>query len=235
MSRDTNEPEVVGLDQWLDARREFMDREKAFTRERDDLSRARRSLPWTEVTTEYTLIGEHGSTSLAEAFDGRGQLIVYHFMFGPDWGEGCPSCSFWADNYNGTEAHLAQRDTSLVAVSSAPIGELLGYRARMGWDFPWFSAGDSQFNHDFGVTFTDEAVAAGNNYNFGTQGFPGSEAPGISVFIRRDESIYLTYQTFARGLDMLNGAYHMLDLTPKGRDEADLDYPMAWLRRHDSY
>ena len=227
---------VVECDDWVESRRDFLIREKEFTRFRDDLSRERRQLPRFEVTEDYVFEGPSGPSSLGELFDGRSQLLVYHFMFGPGWVEGCPSCSFWADNYNGTEVHLANRDTTLVAVSSAPLAELTAYKERMGWGFPWFSVAGTDFNIDFGVTFTDETVESGDNYNFGTQTFGANEAPGISIFAKGDDSrVYLTYQTFSRGLDMLNGAYHMLDLTPKGRDEDDLDFSMAWLRRHDAY
>lgn len=226
---------VVEREEWIAARREFLAVEKEFTRRRDEVSRLRRELPRLELDTEYTFEGEGGRVGLADLFAGHGQLLIYHFMFGPGWGEGCPSCSFWADNYDGTGEHLAHRDTSLVAVSSAPLPELLAYRERMGWSFPWYSSAGSSFNHDLGVTFTDDQVAAGANYNYGTQTFPGNEAPGISVFAREGERVFLTYQTFSRGLDMLNGTYHMLDLTPKGRDEAELEFSMAWLRRHDAY
>ena len=226
---------IVSADEWRRTRIEFMAREKEFTRARDQLSADRRGLPMTEVRSDYRFDGDDGSATLLELFDGRDQLLIYHFMLGPGWDEGCPSCSFWADNYNGTEMHLAARDTTLVAVSSAPLDEIHAYKTRMGWGFPWYSSAGDTFNQDFGVTFTDEQAAAGDNYNYGTQSFPGNEAPGISVFLRDGDGVYLTYQTFSRGLDMLNGAYHMLDLTPKGRDESELPWPMAWLRRHDSY
>jgi predicted dithiol-disulfide oxidoreductase (DUF899 family) len=231
------EHEVVGRAKWVEARLAHLAAEKELTRRRDELSRQRRELPWLEVTEEYVFDGPHGEQTLADLFAGRSQLLVYHFMYGPGWGEGCPSCSFWADNYDGIGIHLAHRDTTLVAIARAPYEELAAYRERMGWSFDLLSSNRSSFNHDMGVSFTPEQLEAGEkSYNFGTQVFGGEEAPGISVFARTDDGrIFLTYQTFARGLDMLNGAYHMLDLTPKGRDEDDLPWSMAWLHRHDAY
>ncbi len=234
-------PQIVDQSAWRAARLAHLAAEKEFTKARDELSRARRELPWLEVTDDYRFQtsepgGEPGEQTLLELFGGQDQLIVYHFMLGPDWDEGCPSCSFWADNYNGTLEHLAARNTALVAVSRAPLAVMDAYRDRMGWTFPWVSSLESSFNFDFAVSFTEEQVAAGERlYNYGTQAFGGPEAPGISVFRLVDGRVYLTYQTFARGLDMLNGTYHLLDLTSKGRDEAELPWSMAWLRRRDSY
>lgn len=230
------EPSVVDRDTWLVARRDLMVAEKELTRQRDALSEQRRQLPRLEVAADYVFTGPAGTLSLGELFDGRGQLLIYHFMLGPGWVDGCPSCSFWADGYNGTEAHLANRDTTLVTISSAPLNEISAYKDRMGWGFPWYSSAGSEFNRDFGVSFTDETIAAGDNYNFGTQTFPGQEAAGISVLGRAESGgVFLTYQTFSRGLDMLNVGYHLLDLTSKGRDEDELDFSMSWLRRHDEY
>ncbi len=228
---------VVEREAWLSAQRAHLSREKELTALRDELSRERRNLPWLEITKPYEFTGPGGPRSLADVFDGRSQLLVYHFMFGPDWDEGCPSCSFWADNFDGTTVHLAHRDLTMVAVSRAPIDKINAYKQRMGWTFDWFSSAASDFNADMGVGFsTGSPGEAGSNYNFGTQSFGGEEAPGISVFHRSgDGRVFLTYQTFARGLDLVNGAYHLLDLTPEGRDEADLPYTMAWLRRHDAY
>ncbi|MEM7322920.1 MAG: DUF899 domain-containing protein [Actinomycetota bacterium] len=232
---------VVDRDAWHVARLAHLEEEKAFTRQRDELSRKRRSLPWLEITEDYRFAGPAGEVGLLDLFDGRGQLLVYHFMMGPDWEEGCPSCSFWADNYNGTEAHLAARDTALVAVARTSVDNIARYQARMGWTFPWYSSLGSSFNYDMGVSFTDEQMASGEkSYNYGTLAAFGEESPGISIFARGQgtddrDRVFLTYQTFSRGLDMLNGAYHMLDLTPKGRDEQDLPWGMAWLRRHDQY
>ncbi|MEM9606006.1 MAG: DUF899 family protein [Actinomycetota bacterium] len=220
---------------WTAARLEHLDAEKELTRQRDELSRRRRELPWFEITDEYAFTGLDGSTrTLAELFEGRSQLIVMHFMFGPGWPEGCPSCSFWADGYDGTLVHLQHRNTSFAVVSRAPIEELAAYRDRMGWEIPWWSSAGSSFNVDMGVSFDGDE--GGRPYNFGTQDFGGDEAPGASVFVRSpDGRVFLTYLTFSRGLDMLNSTYHFLDLTPLGRDEDDLPWTMAWLHRHDAY
>jgi predicted dithiol-disulfide oxidoreductase (DUF899 family) len=233
----TAPPNVVNQAAWRAARLQHLAAEKEFTRQRDKLSQRRRELPWVEIELAYQFRNDAGDRTLAELFDGRSQLLIYHFMLGPGWDEGCPSCSFWADNYNGTEMHLAARDTTLVTISRAPLGEINAYRDRMGWTFPWYSSADSTFNFDMGVSFTAEEIAAGSGqYNFGTLPAFGEELPGISVFNRTDdERVFLSYQTFSRGLDMLNGTYHLLDLTPKGRDEDNLDFSMAWLRRHDAY
>ncbi len=232
-----SERNVVSREQWLDLRRQHLLKEKEFTRLRDQLSRERRALPWVRVDKDYRFVGDSGELGLAELFAGRHQLIVYHFMYGPDWDEGCPSCSFWADNFNGTVIHLQHRDINLVAVSRAPIEKLTAYKQRMGWGFQWVSSLGSDFNHDYQVSFTADEMDAGEVfYNFGRTRFPSSEAPGISVFYREDDgSIYHTYSCYARGLDMLNGAYHFMDLVPKGRDEEGLPYTMAWLRRRDQY
>ncbi|RMF40858.1 MAG: DUF899 domain-containing protein [Alphaproteobacteria bacterium] len=233
---DTTTPNVVTREKWLKARLELLEAEKAFTRERDALSARRRALPWVRVDTPYRFDTPEGPASLADLFDGRSQLIVSHFMYGPDWEEGCPSCSFWADGYDGLDIHLAHRDTAFVAVSRAPLEKLLAYRERMGWRFRWVSSLNTGFNRDFGVSFTPEEIAAGTAvYNYRPKGFPSTEAPGFSVFARRGTEVYHTYSTYARGLDMMNTAYHLLDLTPKGRDEDGLPWPMAWLRRHDRY
>jgi predicted dithiol-disulfide oxidoreductase (DUF899 family) len=227
---------IASSQDWTAARRAFLEKEKAFTRARDELSAARRALPWRKIETDYLFEGERGRVSLADLFEGRSQLIVYHFMFGPDWEAGCKSCSFWADNYDRIVVHLNARDTNLVAVSRAPYPRLAAYRQRMGWSFTWVSSLGNSFNHDFAVSFTGEELARpGNNYNFGTQKFGIDEAPGLSVFARENGAIYHTYSTYSRGLDMLNGAYHLLDLVPKGRDEAELSYTMEWLRRRDEY
>ncbi len=228
--------QIVSNDEWLAARRALLDKEKAFTRARDALSAERRALPWKKVETDYVFDGARGKVSLVDLFAGRSQLIVYHFMFGPDWEAGCKSCSFWADNYDRAVVHLKARDTNLVAVSRAPYPRLADYKQRMGWSFEWVSSLGNTFNRDFAVSFPkDEARADGNNYNFGTIRFDGEEAPGISVFAREDGAVYHTYSCYARGLDMLNGAYHLLDLVPKGRDEEGLSFTMEWVRRHDEY
>ncbi|GAB5467066.1 MAG: DUF899 domain-containing protein [Rhodospirillales bacterium] len=220
---------------WLAARKAFLAEEKAFTRARERLSAARRALPLVRIGKDYRFQGEQGVESLGDLFGGRSQLIVYHFMFGKNWSEGCPSCSFWADSYDGIAVHLEARDTRLVTVSSAPLERLLAYRARMGWRFPWVSSGGSDFNVDFGVTFApgDRGSAGGYNY---TDGSLQEEMPGISVFLRLDDGgLAHSYSTYGRGLDLVNAAYNLLDLTPKGRDEAGLTYPQAWVRRRDQY
>lgn len=221
---------------WRAARLQHLEREKAFTRERDALSEERRRLPWLEISAAYTFEGPDGPATLGELFGDQPQLLVYHFMMGPGWVEGCPSCSFWADNYDGTQVHLAHRNTSLVAISRAPLDEITAYKDRMGWSFAWYSSAGSSFNYDMGVSFRPDELDRDDLYNFGTQGFGGEEAPGISTFIKDDDGrIFLTYQTFARGLDMANGTYHMLDFTAMGRDEDGLDWSMQWLHRHDAY
>lgn len=230
-------PEIVDTATWRTARLAHLDAEKAFTRQRDELSHQRRQLPWLELTNEYSFQGPGGTRSMADLFEGRSQLAVYHFMFGPGWEEGCPSCSFWADGYNGIGEHLGARDTTLIAVASAPLPELAAYQERMGWTFPWYSSADSSFNSDMGVSFTTAEIAdATARYNHGTQAPMGEESAGISIFNRTEDGrTFLSYQTFSRGLDMLNPAYHLLDLTPKGRDEDDLPWTMAWLHRRDAY
>ena len=231
------EHKIVDGAQWLQARRELLQKEKAFTRARDELSAARRALPWERVEKDYAFDTLGGRKSLPDLFDGRGQLVVYHFMLGPDWEEGCKSCSFWADNFNGIDVHLKHRDVTFVAVSRAPLAKIEAYRRRMGWTFTWVSSFGSDFNFDYQVSFRPEALAAGEAfYNYTTVKNTMSELAGISVFIRDDAgAVFHTYSCYARGLDMLNGAYHYLDLTPKGRDEAGLPHTAAWLRRHDQY
>jgi len=228
---------VVSRDAWLVARKDLLTKEKEFTRIRDELSAARRALPWEKIEKDYVFEGPEGKETLADLFDGRSQLLVYHFMYGPDWEQGCPSCSFWADNYNGIGIHLRHRDISLAAISRAKIETLNAYKKRMGWSFKWVSSHDSDFNYDSHVSFTpDEMKQGAMYYNYHVTQFPSEEGPGISVFCRNDQGeIFHTYSCFARGLDMLNGAYHLMDLVPKGRDEGELPYSMAWLSRHDEY
>ncbi len=228
---------VVAREEWLEARRAHLAKEKEFTKLRDQLSQERRELPWVKVDKAYQFEGPNGRESLASLFDGRSQLLVYHFMYGPDWEEGCPTCSFWADNYNGTDIHLNHRDITLVVVSSAKLDTLNAYKARMGWTFKWVSSFGSDFNHDYQVTSTPEEIEMGDVfYNFGPSNFKGEERPGISIFYKSEAGdIYNTYSCYARGLDMLNSTYHHMDLTPMGRDEAGLPWNMAWLRRHDRY
>jgi predicted dithiol-disulfide oxidoreductase (DUF899 family) len=222
------EPAVATREEWLSARLELLRAEKELTRRRDELSRQRRALPWVRIDKAYKFDTADGSRSLPELFDGRSQLLVYHFMFGPDWDEGCPSCSFWADNFDGIGVHLAHRDVTFLAVSRAPLDRLMAYRNRMGWTFPWVSSLGSDFNLDFGVT---EA----STYNYAPVEHPEEEMPGLSAFAQRDGEVFHTYSCYSRGIDTFNGAYQLLDLTPKGRDEAGLPHSMAWLHRHDAY
>ena len=233
----TPQPPIVSSDEWLRARRELLEREKAFTRARDELTAARQALPWVRVEQPYLFTTPRGPRSLAQLFGSRQQLIVYHFMFAPDWAAGCKSCSFWADSFDGVVTHLAQRDVAFVAVSRAPLAQLQAYAQRMGWTFDWASSQGCSFNVDFGVSFTPEALASGAaTYNFGTQRATLAELPGFSVFARDPKgTVYRTYSCYARGLDPFNVAYQLLDLVPKGRDEAGLAFPMAWVRRHDEY
>ncbi len=237
-SGKTIAPQVVPQDQWLAARKKLLKKEKEFTKLRDELSRERRELPWEKVEKPYTFQGPRGKETLAELFDGRGQLIVYHFMLGPGWKEGCPSCSFLADHFNPSVVHLAQRDVTLVAVSRAPLPEIEVFKKRMGWGFKWVSSSGSDFNFDYHVSFTKDQLAAGDTfYNFEMQNkFGGEERPGASVFYKdAGGEIFRTYSTYSRGLDILIGAYNFLDLTPKGRDEEGLPHGMAWVRHHDRY
>jgi predicted dithiol-disulfide oxidoreductase (DUF899 family) len=228
---------IVSREEWIEARKEHMAREKEFTRARDRLAQERRALPWVKVDKDYLFDGPNGKAGLADLFGGRPQLIVQHFMFAPDWDAGCKSCSFWADGFERMIPHLAARDTTLVAVSRAPLAKLAAFRKRMGWTFDWYSAESSDFNYDFAVSFTPEQIKAGHaSYNFGTSGFGIEDAPGISVFYRDDAGhIFNTYSCFARGLDMMNAAYQYLDLTPLGRHEDGLPYPMDWVRLRDQY
>ncbi len=228
---------VVSPEKWIEARLAHLEREKELTRQRDRLAAERRELPWTRVDGSYVFVGPDGRETLRDLFAGREQLIVYHFMLGPGWDEGCKSCSFWADNYQGAVVHLAARDVTLVSVSRAPLDEIEAFRGRMGWDFRWVSASECAFNFDLGVSFREQDLAGdGAPYNFGTQRFGGEEAPGLSVFAAGDDGhVYHTYSTYSRGLDPLNGTYQLLDLVPRGRDEDALDYPMSWVRHHDRY
>ena len=228
---------VVSPGEWLASRKDLLSKEKELTRMRDELSRQRRELPWVRVEKNYVFDGPKGKQTLSGLFEGRSQLIIYHFMFGPEWQEGCPSCSFEADHFNSIIVHLNARDVSMAAVSRAPIGQLEAFRKRMGWSFNWVSSYGTEFNRDYHVSFTKEEMANGNMYyNYGLRQFPSEEAPGLSVFYKNgDGNIFHTYSTYARGLDILLGAYNLLDMTPKGRDEDALPYGMAWVRHHDRY
>jgi predicted dithiol-disulfide oxidoreductase (DUF899 family) len=222
--------------EWLAARRELLAAEKAFQDARDDLATKRRALPRQAPLPEYVFNGEFGPRSFAQLFEDHSQLIVYHFMFHPDWDEGCKSCSFWADSFDSMIPHLGARDVAFAVISHAPLEKLLEYRERMGWRFPWLSAFENSFNFDFGVSFTQEETESGDAcYNYRDGPVEGREKPGLSVFQKDGDEIYHTYSTYARGLDNLNPVYQTLDLTPRGRDEGDLPYPQDWVRRHDEY
>ena len=228
---------IVSREEWLSARKQFLNKEKEFTRLRDQLSAERRELPWVRVDKEYMFDGPGGKQSLGDLFAGRSQLIVYHFMFDPGWESGCKSCSFWADNFNGIGVHLNQRDVTFAAISRAPLPKLQAFAQRMGWSFPWYSSSGSDFNFDYEVSFRPEDLARGwVSHNYERRETNMTELPGVSVFARDETgAMFHTYSCYSRGLDMLNGAYHHLDLTPKGRDEAGLTYPMEWVRPHDMY
>jgi len=230
---------VVSHDEWVAARKELLAREKEFTLRREALARDRRDLPWEAVTAPYAFDTPSGTRTLAELFEGRTQLVVYHFMFDPGWDAGCPHCSFWADNFDGIDVHLHARDVTFTAVSRAPLAKLEAYKARMGWSFPWVSSAPSHFNRDFGVTFPPDAMAGGRvEYNYALQEAEMPEREGISVFATDDAgAVFHTYSCYARGIDMVNGAYQFLDLVPKGRDEPEdgPHGPQFWVRRHDEY
>lgn len=228
---------VVSPAEWLEARKAFLKKEKEFTRLRDELSRERMELPWEKVEKNYVFDGPRGKVGLAELFDGRSQLIIYHFMFGPEWQEGCPSCSFFADHVDGAIPHLKTRDVTFAAVSRAPMAKIAEFKKRMGWGFNWVSSYGTEFNRDYHVSFTKEELARGDvYYNYERAGFPSEEAPGSSVFFKDENGdIFHTYSTYARGGDILIGAYNFLDMAPKGRDEDALSFPMAWVRHHDHY
>ncbi|MBN8548348.1 MAG: DUF899 domain-containing protein [Deltaproteobacteria bacterium] len=227
---------IVSREAWLKARKAHLAREKAFTKERDALSAERRELPWVKIDKQYVFDGPNGKVNFAELFDGRSQLLVYHFMFDPEWTQGCKSCSLVADHYNPSVIHLHHRDVTMVTISRAPIEKLLAFRKRMGWTFPWFSSLHCDFNQDFNVSFTEQELASDSTiYNYESRPYPISELPGMSVFRKdSDGSIYHTYSTYARGLDMFLGVYHLLDITPKGRDEGEAP-DMSWVRHHDRY
>ena len=228
---------IVSKEEWLAARKRHLSEEKELTRLRDRLSAARRELPWVKVEKDYVFDTPDGKQRLADLFDGRSQLMVYHFMFGPGWEQGCPSCSFVSDHIDGANLHLSHRDVTLLAVSRAPLAQIEAFKQRMGWRFTWVSSYGNDFNHDYHVSFTADEMAKGEvYYNYGMEEFPSEEAPGISVFYKDPGgAIFHTYSAYARGLDMLVGAYNYLDLAPKGRDEADLPWTMAWVRHHDRY
>ena len=242
---------VVSAEDWLARRKALMAREKELVRLGDEIARERRALPWERVAKDYVFDTPDGPRSLAELFAGRRQLVVQHFMFGPGWEQGCPSCSFMADHTDGMTIHLAQRDVSFVAISRATLPEIRRFKARMGWKFDWVSSSGNDFNRDFHVSFDPQDRVTGSAfvdpeaadldksqvyYNYGLMPFPNTEAPGISVFWKDDGGeVFHTYSTFGRGVEVMMGAYRMLDLVPKGRDERDTYYKMEWVRHHDRY
>jgi len=230
-------PKVVSPAEWLKARRELLAKEKEFTRLRDQISRQRRELPWEHVEKSYQFEGARGKLTLSDLFGTHSQLVIYHFMLGPGWKEGCPSCSYLADHFDGATIHLANRDVTLAAVSHAPYAEIAAFRQRMGWRFPWYSSFTSDFNYDYQVSQTPQE--RGKDlvyYNYDMVEFPAEERPGLSVFFKdASGEIFHTYSTYARGLDILVGTYNFLDFVPKGRDEDHLKFSMSWVRHHDKY
>ena len=228
---------AVSHEEWLAARKKFLAKEKEFTKQRDELSRLRRELPWEKIEKKYVFEGANGTETLADLFDGRSQLLIYHFMFGPGWKEGCPSCSFLADAFDAIHPHITQRDTTFVAVSRATLPEIEAFKKRMGWKFKWVSSNGTDFNYDYNVSFTKEQTSGGKQvYNYETLAAYGEEAPGASAFVKNDGQVFHTYSTYARGLDILLPMYNWIDLTAKGRDEAGMKpHAMAWVRHHDRY
>jgi predicted dithiol-disulfide oxidoreductase (DUF899 family) len=234
---DTERHAVVSATEWLAARKELLRKEKEFTRLRDELSRERLQLPWENVRKEYEFEGPEGKQTLAQLFGNRSQLIVYHFMFGPEWKEGCPSCSLLADHFDGAAVHLANRDVTLTVVSRAPIAKVAEFKKRMGWRFNWVSSYGSDFNWDYHVSFSKEEMANGKKqYNYALVDFPSDEGPGFSAFYKdATGAVFHTYSAYARGGDIMIGTYNFLDIAPKGRNEEGLEFPMAWVKHHDRY
>ena len=235
--RTVDNPKVVSRDEWLTARKNLLAKEKQLTRDHDAIAAERRQLPWVKVEKNYVFDSPSGKKTLADLFGGKSQLIVYHFMFGPDWKEGCPSCSFNMDHTDGALVHLAQRDVTFTAISRAPLSKIEAFKKRMGWKFNWVSSHDTDFNYDYQASFTPEQIAKGKvEYNFDLVEFPSAEAPGISVFYKdKDGNIFHTYSAYARGSENTINTYNYLDYVPKGRDEDNLPFAMAWLRHHDRY
>jgi predicted dithiol-disulfide oxidoreductase (DUF899 family) len=234
---DIHDHPVVSREQWLAARTAYLSEEKKFSKLRDDLNRQRRALPWEKVGKEYVFDGPNGRETLAELFGKKSQLIVYHFMYAPEWDEGCPHCSFWADHFDSAGIHLAQRDTNFVVISRAPLAKIEAFKKRMGWKFKWLSSSQNDFNYDYQVSFTPDQIRKGSAiYNYTKLNDEDEDREGLSVFFK-DESgaVYHTYSSFARGIDLINGTYNFLDLTPKGRDEDGPEGVQAWVRHHDRY
>lgn len=236
-NKNTANHPVATRGQWIAERKKLLAREKELTQLSDQIARERRALPWVRVDKDYVFAAPEGPRRLAELFDGRSQLLMQHLMFAPGWEHACPSCSFMADHTDGMLVHLAQRDTSFVAVSRATLAEIEAFRQRMGWKFRWVSSHGSDFNRDFGVNFTPDEVASGEvHYNYGPWPFPCEELPGVSAFYRDDDgTVFQTYSTYGRGVEVMMGTYRMLDLTARGRDEHDVPNKMEWVRHHDRY
>jgi predicted dithiol-disulfide oxidoreductase (DUF899 family) len=235
--RNLDNHRIVSKDEWLAARSALLKKEKEFTLLRDKLGQQQRDMPWVLVDKKYLFDGPNGKQTLSDLFDGRSQLIVYHFMYDPNWDAGCPSCSFWADNFNGIVVHLNQRDVTMIAVSKAPYSKIGEYKKRMGWNFKWVSSYDNDFNFDYHVSFTPEELSEKKAfYNYSLQDTHSPEREGVSVFYKDTAGhVFHTYSAYARGIDVLNVAYHYLDLVPKGRDEEGHEFPQFWVRRHDEY
>jgi predicted dithiol-disulfide oxidoreductase (DUF899 family) len=235
--RNLDNHRIVSKDEWLAARSALLKKEKEFTVLRDKLGQQQRDMPWVSVDKEYLFVGPNGKQTLSDLFDGRTQLIVYHFMYDPNWDAGCPSCSFWADNFNGIVVHLNQRDVTMIAVSRAPYSKIEEYKKRMGWNFKWVSSYDNDFNFDYHVSFTPKELREKKAfYNYNLQDTHSPEREGVSVFYKDTaDHVFHTYSAYARGIDVLNVAYHYLDLVPKGRDEDGHEFAQFWVRRHDEY
>ena len=235
--RNLDNHRIVSKDEWLAARSALLKKEKEFTVLRDKLGQQQRDMPWVSVDKEYLFVGPNGKQTLSDLFDGRTQLIVYHFMYDPNWDAGCPSCSFWADNFNGIVVHLNQRDVTMIAVSRAPYSKIEEYKKRMGWNFKWVSSYDNDYNFDYHVSFTPEELSKKKAfYNYNLQDTHSPEREGVSVFYKDTAgNVFHTYSAYARGIDVLNVAYHYLDLVPKGRDEDGHEFAQFWVRRHDEY
>ena len=228
---------VVGHEEWVAARKDLLAQEKNFLRLREELARARRQMPWERVEKDYLFEGRGGRETLGDLFGGRSQLIVYHFMLAPGWKEGCPGCSYLGDHFDGAIPHIQQRDITFVAISRAPLAEIEEFKKRMGWNFKWVSSNGTDFNFDYGVSFREEDRAKGEEYyNYAVRSMKAEEMPGASVFAKNAAGeVFHTYSTYARGLDMMIGAYQWIDLSPKGRDEGGLKQTMAWVKHHDKY
>jgi predicted dithiol-disulfide oxidoreductase (DUF899 family) len=230
------EQKVVSQEEWLAARKALLSEEKKFSRLRDQLTQQRQNLPWVKIDKEYAFEGPDGEETLADLFDGKSQLIVYHFMFAPDDDEGCAHCSFWADHFDSVNLHLPHRDTAFVSISRAPLKKLQAFKKRMGWDFKWLSSGKNDFNYDFHVSFTPEQIRAGDVfYNYVKSDMDMEDLPGVSTFYKnKDGDVFHTYSAYSRGIDLMNTTYNFLDLTAKGRNE-NPERPQEWVRYHDRY